>query len=241
MWIAVIVLLVVALVAVLATVFGLVWFFKRAERINRALRKIPITRVAMAQPGSMARVIGKLRPAAGPLLRAPLSGKPCGYFQAVAEEWRQSGNSEGWVQLAYEEQWCDFCLDDGTGQVLVRMLNPQISADLEEASFSDPILPPNASQEGFLRRHQAWNPAEGKPVRRLRYLESLFELDEQITAYGIVRLERTGEGFGSVRVVLEAPPGQQLLVSDDKHITRSPSPGSTTTQMSMSMSMSSIR
>ncbi len=234
MWIAVIVLLVVALVAVLATVFGLVWFFKRAERINRALRKIPVTRVALAQPGSMARVIGKLKPAAGPLLRAPLSGKPCGYFQAVAEEMRQSGNSEGWVQLAYEEQWCDFCLDDGTGVVLVRMLRPQISADLEEGSFSDPILPPNPQQEGFLRRHQAWHPAEGKPPPRLRYLESLFELDEQITVYGIVRLEREGDSYGSVRVVIEAPPGQPLLVSDDKQITRSPSPASTTTHLSMS-------
>lgn len=235
MWIAVIVLLVVALVAVLATVFGLVWFFKRAERINRVLRKIPVTRVALAQPGTMARVIGKLKPASGPLLRGPLSGKPCGYFQAVAEELRQSGNSEGWVQLAYEEQWCDFCLDDGTGLILVRMLRPQISADLEEGSSSDPILPPNPQQESFLRRHQAWHPAEGKPAPRLRYLESLFELDEQITAYGIVRLEREGDGFGSVRVVLEAPPGQPLLVSDDKQITRSPSPASTM------LSMSSIR
>ena len=237
MWVAVIVLLVVALVAVLATVFGLVWFFTRAERINRVLRKISVTRVAMAQPGSMARVIGKLKPAAGPLLRAPLSGKPCGYFQAVVQEWRPSGNSEGWVQLAYEEQWCDFCIDDGTGMGLVRMLRSQISADLEEASFSDPTLPPSSAQETFLRRHQAWHPVEGKPLPRLRYLESLFELDEEITAYGVVRLEPDGAGLGSVRVVIEAPPGQRLLVSDDKQITRSPAAGSTMTTMLMRSSI----
>ena len=122
---------------------------------------------------------------------------------------------------------------DGTGVVLVRMLRPQISADLEEGSFSDPILPPTPQQEGFLRRHQAWHPAEGKPPPRLRYLESLFELDEQITVYGVVRFEREGDSF-SVRVVIEAPPGQPLLVSDDKQITRSPSPASTTTHLSMS-------
>ncbi len=237
MWIAVIVLLVVALVGVLATVFGLVWFFSRAERINRVLRKITVTPVALAQPGSMARVVGKLKPAAGSLLRAPLSGKPCGYFQAVAQEWRPSGNSEGWVQVAYEEQWCDFSIDDGTGVVLVRMLRPQISADLEEAAFSDPTMPPSPTQEGFLRRHQAWSPVDGKPHPRLRYLESLFELDEQITAYGVVRLEPDGEGLGSVRVVIEAPLGQPLLVSDDKHITRTHSYASaslTTTAMTMS-------
>jgi hypothetical protein len=232
MWITVVVLLVVAILAVLAGVFGLVWFFSGAERINRALRKIPVTRVADALPGEMARVVGKLKPAGGPLLRAPLSGQPCGYFQAVAQEWRPSGNAEGWVQLAYEEQWCDFCLDDGTGKVLIRMLRSQISADLEEASFSDPTMPPNPAQEGFLRRHQAWSPNDGKPRARLRYLESLFEQDEVITAYGVVRIESEGDGLAGVRVVLEAPIGAPLLVSDDKHIARAPSPGSTVLTMS---------
>ena len=238
MWIVAIVVLTVALLAVLGGVFGLVVFFSGARRTNQALRKIPVTKVRHALAGKMTRLNGKLKPAAGPLLLAPLSGKRCGYFQAVAQEWRTSGKSEGWVQLAYEEQWCDFCLDDGTGQILVRMLRPQISADLEEAAFSDPILPPSPSQEAFLRRHQAWAPAEGKPQPRLRYLESLFEVDEQITAYGVVRLEREGASFGSVRAVIEAPEGGLLLVSDDKQITRSPSPGST---MIAAMTMSSIR
>lgn len=235
MWVTALVLLGVAILAVLAGVFGLVWFFKGAERTNRVLRKIPVTRVVDAVPGKMARVIGKLKPAGGPLLRAPLSGQPCGYFQAVAQEWRPSGNAEGWVQLAYEEQWCDFCLDDGTGRVLVRMLRSQISADLEEASFSDPMMPANPAQEAFLRRHQATHPPDGKPRARLRFLESLFELDEEITAYGVVRIEAEGSGLAGVRVVLEAPIGTPLLVSDDKHIARSPSPGSTV------MSMSAIR
>lgn len=232
MWPLVIVLLVVALVAVLAGVFGLVVFFRGTKRTNQALRKIPVTRVAHALPDKMARVVGKLKAAGGPLLRAPLSGKPCGYFQAVVEEWRSSGSSEGWVQLAHEEQWCDFCLDDGTGRVLVKMLRPQISADLEEAAFSDPVLPPSPAQEAFLRRHQAWHPADGKPQPRLRYLESLFEVDEQITAYGLIRLDSEGE---TVRVIIEAPPGQLLLVSDDKQITRAHSP------MPSSMTVSAIR
>lgn len=232
MWPLVIVLLVVALVAVVAGVFGLVFFFSGTKRTNEALRKIPVTRVAHALPDSMARVVGKLKPAGGPLLRAPLSGKPCGYFQVVAEEWRSSGKSEGWVQLAHEEQWCDFCIDDGTGRVLVRMLRPQIAADLEEAAFSDPILPPSAAQESFLRRHQVYHPGDNKPLPRLRYLESLFELDEQITAYGIVRLEMNATNSKEVRVVIEAPPGQLLLVSDDKQITRPHSLGNTSLNVS---------
>jgi hypothetical protein len=235
MWVTALVLLGVAILAVLAGVFGLVWFFKSAERINRTLRKIPVTRVRDAVPGRMARVIGRLKPAAGPLLRAPLSGKPCGYYQVVAEELRPSGNAEGWVQVAYEEQWCDFCIDDGTGRVLVRMLRSQISADLEEASFSDPTMPPNSVQEGFLRRHQVTGQSDGKPRARLRYLESLFELDEDVTAYGVIRFETAGEGLAGVRVVLDAPTGQPLLVSDAKQIVRSPAPGST------SMSMSAMR
>ena len=44
--------------------------------------------------------------------------------------------------------------------------------------------------------------------------------------------------IGSVRVVVEAPPGGLLLVSDDKQITRSPFAGVSTMS---AMSMSSIR
>jgi hypothetical protein len=216
MWLG-ISLLAVALVAVLAGVFGLVTFFSRAERTNWALRRVSPSKIAGIKPGSMARVVGRLRPGNGPLLMAPLSGKRCGYFQAVAQEWRQSGKLEGWVQLTYEEQWCDFCLDDGSGQVLVRMLRPQVSADLEEASFSDHIVPPNRAQESFLRRHTIGPPTPGQAVPKIQYLECLFELGEEITAYGLVRHEQTADG---VRVVLEAPEGQPLLLSDDRKTAR---------------------
>lgn len=216
MWLG-ISLLAVALVAVLAGVFGLVSFFSSAERTNWALRRVSPSKIAAVKPGSLARVVGRLKPGNGPLLLAPLSGKRCGYFQAVAQEWRRSGKLEGWVQLTYEEQWCDFCLDDGSGQVLVRMLRPQVSADLEEASFSDHIVPPNRAQESFLRRHTIGPPQPGQTVPRIQYLECLFELGEEITAYGLVRHEETADG---VRVVLEAPEGQQLLLSDDRKTAR---------------------
>lgn len=232
MWIVAIVVLTVALLAVLGGVFGLVVFFSGARRTNQALRKIPVTKVRHALAGKMTRLNGKLKPAAGPLLLAPLSGKRCGYFQAVAQEWRTSGKSEGWVQLAYEEQWCDFCLDDGTGLALVRMLRPQVSADLEDASYSDHMVPPSPAQETFLKRHQVGVMGEARPVTtRMRYLESLFEVDEVITAYGIVRHEVGPEGL---RVIIEAPPGGSLLVSDDKHTVRPP-------MMPSSLSMSAIR
>ena len=207
----------VAVLAVLGAVFGLVMFFSGAKRTNQALRKVAVTKVIATQDGKMARVAGKLKPVAGPMLMAPLSGKRCGYFQSVAQEWRPSGKSEGWVQLAYEEQWCDFCLDDGTGLILVRMLRPQVSADLEEASYSDHMVPPSPAQETFLRRHQVGGPGEPSAATRLRYLESLFELDEEITVYGVVRHEPGPDG---PRVVIEAPEGQLLLVSDDKHMAR---------------------
>ena len=65
------------------------------------------------------------------------------------------------MQLAYEEQWCDFCLDDGTGLVLVRMLRPQVSADLEEASYSDHMVPPSAAQDRPASRRRR---VSGMPV-----------------------------------------------------------------------------
>jgi len=216
MWIWSLLLLAVALLAVVGGVVGLVMFFSGAKRTNQALRKVTVTKVAETQAGKLARVVGKLKPVAGPLLLAPLSGKRCGYYQSVAQEWRSSGKSEGWVQLAYEEQWCDFCLDDGTGLVVVRMLRPQVSADLEEASYSDHMVPPSPAQETFLRRHQV-SPSGTGAGTRLRYLESLFELDEEITAYGLVRHEPGPDG---PRVIIEAPEGQMLLVSDDKRTAR---------------------
>ena len=217
MWLWALLLLAAAGLAVLGAVFGLVVFFSGAKRTNQALRKVSVTKVIATQDGKLARVTGKLKPVAGPMLIAPLSGKRCGYYQSVAQQWRPSGKSEGWVQLAYEEQWCDFCLDDGTGLVLVRMLRPQVSADLEEASYSDHMVPPSPAQETFLRRHQVVVHGDQGAATRLRYLESLFELDEEITAYGVVRHEPGPDG---PRVVIEAPEGNVLLVSDDKHTAR---------------------
>ncbi len=229
MWVVVLVLLAVAIVAVLVGVFGIARVFMGSEQTNRMLRKIAVTRVAKTKPGTMARVVGKLRPAAGPLLRAPLSGKSCGYFQAVVQEWQEDGRTTGWTQRAYEERWCDFCLEDSTGIVLVRMLRPQVSADLEDASFSDHVMPPNPAEATFLRKHELWPAGEPRPMTRMRYLESLFELDEEISVYGIVRHET---GPNGPIIVLEAPRGGTLLVSDDKQITRSYNPGATVLSMS---------
>ena len=78
-------------------------------------------------------------------------------------------------------------------------------------------MPPSPAQETFLRRHQVGGPGEPSAATRLRYLESLFELDEEITVYGVVRHEPGPDG---PRVVIEAPEGQLLLVSDDKHMAR---------------------
>ena len=108
----------------------------------------------------------------------------------------------------------------------------QVSADLEDASYSDHMVPPSPAQETFLKRHQVGVMGEARSVTtRMRYLESLFEVDEVITVYGIVRHEVGPEGL---RVIIEAPPGGSLLVSDDKHTVRPP-------MMPSSLSMSAIR
>ena len=92
MWVTALVLLGVAILAVLAGVFGLVWFFKSAERINRVMRKIPVTRVRDAVPGKMARVIGKLKPAGGPLLRRVELDRSGSYYQGVLRVLKQREN-----------------------------------------------------------------------------------------------------------------------------------------------------
>ena len=88
MWLWALLLLAVAVLAVLGAVFGLVVFFSGAKRTNQALRKVSVTKVIATQDGKLARVAGKLKPVAGPMLLAPLSGKRCGYYQSVAQQWR---------------------------------------------------------------------------------------------------------------------------------------------------------
>ena len=69
-----------------AMVVSVVWAVRntRVARVRRAMREVPRTVVSAVRPGSMVKLVGRVRLAGEPL-RAPLTGRPCAYFHVLVQ------------------------------------------------------------------------------------------------------------------------------------------------------------
>jgi hypothetical protein len=88
----------------------------RLLRRRRLILDTPFSKIRSASVG-MVEVSGL---AAGPYtMVAPVTAKPCFYYRTIVWEWKQSGKSKEWVQVAAECMHVPFFVDDNTGRVLV--------------------------------------------------------------------------------------------------------------------------
>jgi hypothetical protein len=89
---------------------------------------------------------------------APITTRPCYYYQTLVWEWRQEGRNKRWVKIAAECMHVPFFLDDNTGKVMVdpRGADLDLHRDFQQ-EFCDGFFtikeeaPPNVRI--FLSRH----------------------------------------------------------------------------------------
>jgi E3 Ubiquitin ligase len=142
---------------VIGLVAGLCLFFQGFRLLQRRhlILDTPVSKVRSASLG-MAELSGL---AVGPYtVLAPITAHPCFYYRTVVWEWKRSGRSNQWVEVAAESMHVPFFLDDNTGKVLV---DPQ-GADLDlhrdfQQEFSDSFVSTKeeapGNVRGFLARH----------------------------------------------------------------------------------------
>lgn len=200
--------------------------FSARGRAKRALRKAPRVPIARARDGELAKLGGTLRLADAPVT-APLTGRPCAFYQTTVEQRRGSGNSSRWVKIIDERDFSKaLWIDDGTGQALVELVCPQVVLTMDNHFSSGFLSDAGPELEAFLARHgeasQGW-----VFNKTLRYREGMLEEGERVTVLGLCRWEpdpdpaaASGAGFRqqAMRLRVVCPAGGELLLSDDPSV-----------------------
>ena len=207
--------IVVVAAAVAVTVVGVSFVFSTDARTRWALKKVPVTPISGPRAGQLARVRGRIV-AGGELLAAPLSERVCVYYVTTAEKLRSGGNSSSWQEVAREERYADFVVEDGSGALRVRMAVPRVAIVRDVHTRSGTFDDANPREEAFLRRHglQSTSALLGLNLT-MRYIEGVLEPGEEVTALGLVREE------GGARV-LDATEDGPLILSDDPRAVQAP-------------------
>jgi hypothetical protein len=91
------------------------WTYRRLRLIQNTPR-IAVRAVPMGLVHVHGKVTGEH------LLASPVTGTPCYYYQAQLERWEDQGKHQGWNVIHTATERHTFCVDDGTGKVLI---NPQ--------------------------------------------------------------------------------------------------------------------
>jgi hypothetical protein len=231
--------------AILVTVAILRAFFSHDAKVKRALGEAPLCTTAAFPESSVGTVQGKVCYLDGAPLIAPLTGRPCAYYEAIVEEWRPRGRGGSWYQIVSEHQGQDFLLDDGHGTARVMMGNATVNL-VKDAHFlsgvsgnATPVLDalldisnPSQIKDAHFGTFQAPTPMLAAFLTRhgyqsegwtFRYREGVIEADEAVTVCGRGTREANpnpqsatgGYRETARRLVLAASPDTPLYVSDD--------------------------
>lgn len=175
----------VAMVALFAVVGGgivaLAYYFARGARIRRALRKAPRCRIADAPEGQVVRLDGRVVP--GETLIAPLTGRPCVFYEALIEQYHSSGKSGSWRTHVREVRGVPFALDDGSGRAIIDPRIAHVDCQLDSTTRSGTLDDPTPVEQAFLARHAM--SGQGFIFNKsLRYREGALEVGEQVAVMG---------------------------------------------------------
>jgi hypothetical protein len=205
-----------------------------SEIYRKALRRERRTAIRDFPDGSEGKIAGRLS-CLGTPLTAPLSGRACAYWALWVEYlpedrgemlavWRNSLDDKVSLKVLFSaSDGQDFVIDDETGTACVRIAGAAVA--LTRDRHVDPATLPDPSAaliELVERQGVAWSQVHQQCWLR----EGVLEPGELVTVFGRGRREpdpRTPGGYREAPLpwlVVEAPPGGTLIVSDIKRVAK---------------------
>ena len=147
--------------------------------------------LAAAADGEMVRVVGLVRREEGEeALVAPLTGRPCVYYQVVVRTLRRHA-----VEVTTDAGAVTFRIVDATGAAVIETTNVEWTVEADHEAIVEAGATPDEAQQAFLRRHVEVQ-ARGD---ELRFFESIVELGAMVSVVG------TGEREVDPMPELETP------------------------------------
>jgi len=211
-----------AFVVVGAVVALVSWYASEGQRTIRRLRAHVHTPIGDAVDGGSVKLDGTVR-LLEERFRAPISGRECALYHVVIRELRQSGKSSRWVTLVDDRRGGDFLLEDETGRALVRASEPRLDLAIvmDAHKRSGALHGATPELEEVLRRYGQSSSGVFGRAKDLRYEEGVLEEGERAVVLGVSRWELDPDPSATAgyrgkarRLVVAAPPGDPLLVSD---------------------------
>jgi hypothetical protein len=175
-----------------------------SRRPSSEIDRMPSVTIRNAGEHRRVKVVGKVR-LAGTKLMAPLSQRPCTFYDARVDD--ESGN------IVRETQGVDFFVEDDSGLALVRIDAATVVVKLD-ARYESEGLRATSHQEALLMRHRY------SPRGRLSYREGTLTPGEIVAVVGTPYREpdpTAGAAFRDMpfRLVFAARDRDTLFITDD--------------------------
>jgi hypothetical protein len=192
-------------------------YFNAELVIRRRLRKAPQHTTASFQDGTVGVVQGTLHYLGYNPLVAPLTGRPCAYYEAFVT--LKSGDAV--TEVARERQGQDFLLQDDDGVARVSMQNYKVYVVKDAHFHSDKLHAATPQLEAFLAKHGVSScDIEGYT---LHYGEGILEAGETVAVCGYgtrevdpdPRAATGGYRDHALRLVLSPRSDFPLYISDN--------------------------
>jgi hypothetical protein len=218
--------LLLIIVVALGTFLGLALYFSRDARIKRAIRNAALETTRDFQDRTIGKIQGTVRYLDEPL-EAPLSARPCAYYEALVEEYRSNGKSGSWHEIICERKGQDFLLEDEAGVARISMHGAEVAVVKDSHHRSGTFNAATPELEAFLAKHG--RSSKGWVFNKnLRYKEGVLEAGEIVAAYGLgtrepdpdPRAATGGYRDQAMRLVLSGNAEMPLHVTDDPSVLR---------------------
>jgi hypothetical protein len=192
---------------------------RRLAAFQRQLTAAPLQTTAEFPENTVGAVQGALRYLGDAPLVAPLTGRPCAYYEVIVE---QPGLGEGWEEVIRESQGQDFLLEDDGGLARVRVQDCEVRI-FQDAHFRTGLLNEATPElETFLAKHGRTS-TSWSFTKSMRFREGVLEEGETVAVCGYgtrevdpdPRAATGGYRDNALRLVLSARSDQPLLISDD--------------------------
>jgi len=184
---------VLAGVAAVFAALGLYGFLSRIRR-DRAVADTPLVRVRSAAQGYV-KLTGRAQPASGTPTAAPLSGRPCVWWEIRVDE--QGGTDEkghrNWVELEHRISIDPFLLVDEGAECLVGPVQAEVTSTSYDIWY------------GNSRRPSGPPPPANMPVHvgQYQYQEQIIATDAELCVVGEFRSHsQTGDATGAIAAKL---------------------------------------
>lgn len=194
----------------------------RDAHIDLAICRKEQISIADFPMGGRARIGGRVS-YAGPPITAPLSGRPCAFYELLIEEAGRRDNI--WRTVLRETEGTDFVVQDRSGKALVRAQGSRIAVVKDHHRFSGVFNRPSPEMQALFDRHGIDTNYLAFD-RKLRFREGVLEAGEEAGVVGWGQCEPDDDARPTTnayrnfatQLVMVSTPGQPVTVSDHQAV-----------------------